>query len=566
MVERKDMSRLQRILLERGGLTPTALAELEKRASLDGTSLEELLVKEGILGWEQLYEMKSEALGIPYVDLEHYLPDPKVLQSLPEDAARRLKVLPLFQVGDTLTIATATPEDVAALDEVHRLTGRAVNYALASPPAIATALDRLYSSDTVRGIDEAVSVLQADEELSSVVDSESTSRSLQELAGEAPVVRFVNSLIEHALRERASDIHVEPEQDDMLIRVRVDGTLREAGRFPVHLHPLVTSRIKILANMDIAEKRLPQDGQFGFTSGERQVDVRVSSFPTVYGENMVLRLLDRRRELLRMNELGMTDDVARTFLEIIHRPHGMILVTGPTGSGKTTTLYSALSELNTIERNIITLEDPVEYRLPLVRQSQINQRAGLTFASGLRSILRQDPDIIMVGEIRDTETAEVAFQAALTGHLVFSTLHTNDAAGALTRLLDMNVEPFLVASSVIAIVAQRLVRRICDRCREPHTPEPAVAERLGLNPGSDSWRGTGCISCGKSGYHGRVGVYELLVATPEVRDFVMRRRSADEIKKTAVRQGMRTLREDAVLKLLNGLTTAEEALRVTADS
>lgn len=560
------MLRLQTILLERGRLTPTELAAFERRAAASGVDMEQLLVNEGLFTWEQLYEMKSQALAVPYVDLDHYIPEAGLVQMLSGETARRLRVVPLFQVGGVLTVATARPDDVAVLDELRRLTGKDINYALAPPPAIASALDRLYRSENGRGIDEAADALEAGEELGLVAGYEDSSKSLQELAGEAPVVRFVNSLLEHSLRERSSDIHVEPGQHEMLIRIRVDGLLREAGRFPIQLHPLIASRIKILANMDISEKRIPQDGQFEFADGSRSVDVRVSSFPTVYGENLVLRLLDRSIGLLGMNDLGMSEDVSRRFKELINRPHGMILVTGPTGSGKTTTLYSALRELNTPVRNIMTLEDPVEYHLPLVRQSQINHRAGLTFASGLRSILRQDPDVIMVGEIRDAETAEIAFQAALTGHLVFSTLHTNDAASALTRLLDMNIEPFLIASSVLAIVAQRLARRVCDRCRQLCSPDPAASEPLGISPDSRCWRGAGCDACGHLGYRGRIGIYELLSMTSDVRGLVMRRRSAEEIKKLAVGHGMRTLREDAVLKIAGGLTTPEEALRVTADS
>ncbi|MBM3314916.1 type II/IV secretion system protein, partial [candidate division WOR-3 bacterium] len=440
-----------------------------------------------------------------------------------------------------------------------------VNYALATPEAVTAALDHHYPDPRGEAIGDAVVELEADEALRYLA-AEEAEKSLEELAGEAPVVRFVNSLLVHAVAERASDIHVEPEAAGLRIRTRVDGLMKQTGHFPAHLHSVVTSRIKILAAMDISEKRRPQDGQFEFIAQHRHIDVRVSSFPTVHGENVVLRLLDRSTGLLAPADLGMAPEVAARFDALIHQPHGIILVTGPTGSGKTTTLYSALSVLNQPSRNIMTLEDPVEYHLPLVRQSQVNPKAGVTFATGLRSILRQDPDIVMVGEIRDRETAEIAFQAALTGHLVLSTLHTNDAAGGLTRLIDMRVEPFLISSSVLAVLAQRLVRRVCDRCVEPGSPDPAVLARLGLDPKGRFVRGRGCPVCSGQGFRGRVGIYELLPVTAAVRTLVMERRSSEETRARALQEGMRTLRDDAVAKVRAGLTTPEEVLRVTQDS
>jgi type II secretory ATPase GspE/PulE/Tfp pilus assembly ATPase PilB-like protein len=435
---------------------------------------------------------------------------------------------------------------------------------VAAPNAIQEALLRHYGHSPDPGLDAAVVELEADEAVR-FIEAEERSKSAEQLAGEAPVVRFVNTITEQALADRASDIHIEPDEDRFRIRVRIDGLMRSAGEFPLRLHVAVASRIKILAGMDISDRRRPQDGGFDIRRNGRSIDVRVSTFPTVHGENTVMRLLDKSLGSLRLSELGLTPDMAAALERVIRQPHGIVLVTGPTGSGKSTTLYSALTMLNSDERNIITLEDPVEYRLPLVRQCQVNPKAGITFASGLRSILRQDPDIIMVGEIRDAETAEIAFQAALTGHLVLSTLHTNDAAGALTRMLDMNVEPFLISSSVIAVLAQRLVRRICERCSARAETESAVLTRLGLPAGSVFTRGTGCPACAGRGYRGRMGIYELLTVTPEVRRMVMERRSSEEVKGQAVKEGMLTLRQDGLTKVHAGTTTPEEVLRVTAD-
>ncbi|MEO0080459.1 MAG: GspE/PulE family protein, partial [candidate division WOR-3 bacterium] len=443
--------RLHRLLRERLGITESELSRLEEESLRTGTPLAEVVLQRGLVSRDRLYELLADELNIPYVDLRSYLVDENLLALIPAELARRLKVLPLFQVGDTLSIATATPEEIAALDELRQRVGMEVNPVLVEPQALEEAIDQFYPKDETAAVSAALTGSETLEALE-VIEAESARRPVEELASEAPVVRFVNGILEQAIADRASDIHIEPEENELRVRLRIDGLLRETGRFPGHLIPVVTSRIKILAGMDISEKRKPQDGQFRFTTDARTIDIRVSTFPTIHGENVVLRLLDRSRALLRPTELGLSPSDALRFQTVIQQPHGIILVTGPTGSGKTTTLYCILSELNSPERNIVTLEDPVEYRLPLVRQCQVNPRAGMTFATGLRAILRQDPDIILVGEIRDRETAEIAFQAALTGHLVLATLHTNDAASGLTRMIDMNLEPFLIASSVIAIL------------------------------------------------------------------------------------------------------------------
>jgi type II secretory ATPase GspE/PulE/Tfp pilus assembly ATPase PilB-like protein len=559
-------TKLKKILNQRFGIPDPVINEIKKEALHSGLKLEEVARRRGLIpNQAALYESYANELNIPYIDLDHYTPDPQAIAALPAELARKFKVVPLLQLNSNLIVATATPEDISLLDELNRRLHLEITPALSSPEAIEAAIDRYYPRETPRAqIDTALIDLEAEEALN-VFRPDQETVSLEELANQAPVVRFVNTLLEQSLAERASDIHIEPEEDALIIRVRIDGLLQERGRFSLNLHPLVTSRIKLLAGMDISEKRKPQDGQMEFRNNSRRVDIRVSSFPTIYGENLVLRLLDKSSGPLKLTDIGMDETLIPKFQQLIHQPHGIILVTGPTGSGKSTTLYAILNELNTPEKNIITLEDPVEYRLPGIRQCQINVRAGVTFASGLRAILRQDPDIIMVGEIRDFETAAIAFQAALTGHLVLATLHTNDAPSGLTRMIDMKVEPFLIASSVIAILAQRLVRKVCDRCAENYTPQPELLKRLSVAPETTFRRGKGCPACGNKGYRGRLGIFELLPVQPEIRALIMENRSSEEIATVAIRNGMKTLRQDGIAKALAGLTTPEEVLRVTQD-
>ncbi|MEO0077473.1 MAG: GspE/PulE family protein [candidate division WOR-3 bacterium] len=557
--------RLQQLLTKQAGLDPEQVADLNHEAVKTSSTLEEVILRRGLLTHQRLYELMAEEMGLPCADLECYLIEPDTLQLVPAELARRFRVVPLFLIGSTLSLATSNPDDVAGLDQLRRELQLEISPVLASPESIAAALDRYYPPPAAAAVDAAAVAIEADE-AARYVAAEDESKSAEQLSAEGPVVTFVNHLLEQAIAERASDIHIEPEADKLRVRLRVDGMLRETGQFPLNLHPVVSSRIKILGGLDISEKRRPQDGQFEYVHGTNAIDVRVSSFPTVHGENLVLRLLDKNQSLRRLTEIGMSPEDAGRFERLIRQPHGMILVTGPTGSGKTTTLYSALALINSPERSIMTLEDPVEYHLPLIRQTQVNPRAGLTFAAGLRSILRQDPDVILVGEVRDVETARIAFQAALTGHLVLATLHTNDAASGLTRLIDMDIEPFLIASSVIAILAQRLARRICDRCAEPYHPLPEITARLNLGPDETLRAGRGCPSCANRGYRGRIGVFELLSVTPEVRRLVMQHRSAEEIASAAIKEGMRTLRDDAIAKARAGLTTPEEVLRVTASA
>ncbi|MBM3331165.1 type II/IV secretion system protein [candidate division WOR-3 bacterium] len=386
------------------------------------------------------------------------------------------------------------------------------------------------------------------------------------MAEDQSAVRFVNDLLARAVAENASDVHIEPQENQVRVRIRVDGMLRDTDRPPLAMGPAITAHIKVLGDLDISEKRMAQDGRFDLRVAARTIDVRLSTFPTIYGESVVLRLLDRAQKPLSLTELGMGAGMATEFEKLFRQPHGILLVTGPTGSGKTTTLNTVLHDIRCEEKNIVTIEDPVEYRLGGIRQCQVNRKAGITFSEGLRSLLRQDPDIIMVGEIRDSETAEIAFQAALTGHLVLSTLHTNDAAGALTRLVDMKVEPFLISSSVLGVLAQRLVRRVCKRCAESYVPPEPILRRLGAQSGAKFKRGVGCPECNDLGYRGRIGIYELLPLDSTIRRMVMENKSADDIKQLAVKMGLVPLREDAAAKARAGLTTAEEVIRVTQDA
>jgi type IV pilus assembly protein PilB len=502
-------------------------------------------------------------MKVLYIDLKDYLIDPEITKLIPEYLAKKYKAIPLFKIGDTLTVAMANPRDIMALDEIRmKCKIPMIEPVLSTDKAIITAIDQYYGvagsfDDVVKSIDRV--------NLPPVTEGAET-RVLAKAAEEAPVIKLVNLIFMRAIKEKASDIHIEPEEDKVRVRFRTDGILHEVMTTPKNLQSVILSRIKIISEMDIAETRKPQDGRIRLRMENRALDLRVSSFPTIHGENLVLRILDKSSVIFGLAELGFAEKDLKDFEKLIHLPYGIILVTGPTGSGKTTTLYSALTTINSIEKNIITVEDPVEYEIPLIRQTQVNPKAGLTFAAGLRSILRQDPDIVMVGEIRDKETADIAIQASLTGHLVFSTLHTNDAPSALTRLVDMEVEPFLISSSVVGILAQRLVRVICKGCKEKHAATGALLKELGLREGADFYRGKGCDDCKSSGYSGRIGIFEFLRMSDDIKKLIMSKASADEIRKKAVQEGMRTLRDDGLDKARRGVTTIEEVLRVTEEA
>jgi type IV pilus assembly protein PilB len=558
-----------------------ALDEQRRRGGRVG----EILVELGFVSEHNLATFLGRQLHIPFVEIEKQLVDPEVVKLIPGPMARRLMAIPLYRDSKALVVSMADPLNIFGVDDIKKATGQDVQLTVATRSDILKAIDKHFGM--APAIDAAATDFAdtaapaAQPEAEEVVASEIVSE-------DAPVVKLVSMLIVQAIMDRASDIHVNPEGAAIKVRYRIDGVLREVKSLPRDLHAPIVSRIKILANMDIAERRLPQDGRFQakithtdsgpvVTSvfrernalrmdGETAVDIRVSTLPVIQGETVVMRILDRSRLITSLDGLRFSPEMLDRYRRLVHRPHGMILVTGPTGSGKTTTLYASINSLDRKTSNIVTVEDPVEYQMMGVNQMQVNTKAGVTFASGLRSILRQDPDVIMVGEIRDRETAEIAIHAALTGHLVFSTLHTNDAAGATSRLIDMGIEPFLIASSAIGIVAQRLLRRVCEQCRTPYTPALELAKELGLtDPATTFYRGAGCSSCKGTGYSGRIGIFELLEINDAVRGLIVAKASSSAIRSAALQAGFRTLRQEGLRKAAEGVTSVEEVLRVSQD-
>jgi len=555
--------RLGEILQAGYGVSAAALAAALASQAEHGGRIGEWLGRDHGLTPVALAAALAEQLGVESLDrLPEALVAEELLERIPIAYAREHLVFPLELNDDSLQLAMADPFDLPARNDLTVLVGRSLQICVVPADEIRSAINRHYEKSAGRtgdlvddiGAPGSIQAFEPDD--------------LIDASDEAPIIRFVNSLLTQACREKASDIHVEPGERDLVIRFRVDGILHEKLRPPLKSHAAIVSRIKIMAHLDIAEKRLPQDGRLGVRIAGHDVDVRVSVLPTDLGERVVLRLLDRSGSLLTLEQLGLADGSLRAVEAMIGKSHGIFLVTGPTGSGKTTTLYAALTRLNDREKNIITVEDPVEYRLPGVGQIQVNPRISLTFAAGLRSILRQDPDIIMVGEIRDAETAAIAVQSALTGHMVFSTLHTNDAATALTRLVEMGVEPFLAASSIVGILAQRLVRRICPDCRQNYTPDRNLLEEIGLADlpqGTQLARGVGCARCHGRGYRGRLGIYELLPLSDQVRSLLMANADAVTIQQAAVAEGMVPLRRAGLERVLRGETSLEEVLRVTSE-
>lgn len=544
------------LLLKENLITQDAIDKAKEEIKRTGLSIEKALEKLGFITGEDIVKAKAAALGIPYIDLTDYFIDEELIKLIPENIAKKYKAVPLFKIGKSMTVGMVDPQDIVALDQLRNIAKMdTVDQVLVSEKGIQKILDSYYGAGSCV------------EEIAKTIEEKNTSKAqgkdTAEFAEEAPVIKLVNLMIMQAVNDRASDIHIEPEENFLRVRYRIDGLMHEINTLPKKPQNAIISRIKILSSMDIAENRKPQDGRIRLKIENKDLDIRVSTFPTVHGENVVMRLLDKSSVLLGLKELGLFEGYYGTFDKIIHRPNGIILVTGPTGSGKTTTLYASLTTINSMEKNIITIEDPVEYELPLIRQTQINPKAGITFANGIRSILRQDPDVIMVGEIRDKETVDIAIQAALTGHLVFSTLHTNDAASSLTRLIDMGIEPFLISSSVIGVLAQRLVRTICKKCKEKYEPEHEVLKELNLGEIKEIFRGKGCSECKGTGFKGRTGIFEFLLINEEIRKMIDAKKSADEIKAEAIVSGMKTLRDDGLLKVQRGITALEEVLRAT---
>jgi len=554
---------LGQVLLEKGKLTAPQLEEALVLQQRSTERLGQLLSRLGHVDGQTIREALVEQAGLPRVDIENCQIDPKAAAAVPAELAFLHKILPISTHNRTLLVAMADPFDWAAVELLRVLTGLRIERHYCPEAELLEASRRVYGSSVARMI--------ADLNTPGKVETteEELTHQLQEMAREPSIVNLVNLVILEAIEARASDIHIEPFETDIKVKYRIDGILHEMSPPPKRLHSAVISRVKIMAGMNIAERFVPQDGHITFNTSKGKVDLRVATVPTVFGECVVMRILDRSTALIEMERLGLNENCLKQFSYLLQRPHGIILVTGPTGSGKTTTLYAALNKIYSPGKKIITIEDPVEYQLEGVNQIPVNRKRGLDFANGLRAIVRQDPDIIMVGEIRDRETADIAIRSALTGHLVFSTLHTNDAPGAVTRLLDMGIEAYLLASSLEGVLAQRLVRTICPHCKMPHNPQPEILQRIGRKPCNGEtgrfFRGEGCRNCRQTGYLGRTGIFELLRISPKVHEAIVRRATASEIAATAP-EDHHPMREDGFCKATEGITTVEEVFRVTQDT
>ncbi len=550
---------LGEVLVESGLITEAQLGDAMELQKQSKERLGRVLIGMGVGTEKDIAKAIARQLGLEFVDLDDVVPDEQALLVLPEHLARRYQLIPLGVDNGKLRLGMVDPLDVVAIDDVRRQLRQEIAPVVISHDGFLRVLNQYPALDD--GVMAMISEIKTD------ASEEMGLESLRKLVDEAPVVRLVNVIILQAVRQRASDIHIEPQETRVRVRYRIDGTLYNVMTPPRHIHAAIISRIKIMADMDIAERRLPQDGRIQLKVEHREIDLRVSTIPTVFGEKVVMRILDKSQTVVGVEKIGLLADNRQRFEAMLTKPYGIILLTGPTGSGKTTTLYTILNKLNSTESNIITIEDPVEYQLAGINQVMVNPKAGLTFANGLRSFLRQDPDIIMVGEIRDEETARIAIHAALTGHLVLSTLHTNDAPGAVTRLVDMGIEPFLVASSLIGVIAQRLIRILCEKCKQVYTPPVEVLQRLGASMlAGDSqvpiYRPVGCEFCTKIGYKGRSGIFEIMTIDDAIRTLITKQASIAEIKDQAIKAGMWTLAEDGLEKVILGTTSPEEVLDV----
>ena len=561
--------RLLELLVKEGLLS----ADQAQKATADqrrtGERLASVLTRLGLLKEDDLLDFLSRKYGIPIINLGRVEVEPEILKLVRREIIQKYRVFPVRKVGNTLTLALSDPTVVLAIDDVQFATGLHVIPVLAGESAIRQAIERSYDTgvdDLKKLIDQETAGAEANLELLDKAQKVDVGEPGSE-AQEAPTIRFVNLIIGDAIRKRASDIHLEPYEKVFRVRYRIDGVLHDMMNPPKQMEPAILSRVKIMANLDIAERRLPQDGRISVKFQSREIDLRVSSLPTIFGEKIVMRVLDKTGTVLDLARLGFEEEDLARFKRTITTPYGMILVTGPTGSGKSTTLYAAISTINHPDINIITAEDPVEYNIPGINQVLVREDIGYTFASALRAFLRQDPDVVLVGEMRDLETAQIAIRAALTGHLVFSTLHTNDAPSTVTRLQDMGIPPFLISSSLLMVIAQRLVRRICLECREPvRVPVSALID-VGFRPeeaeGVQAYAGKGCATCAQTGFKGRIALHEVMWLTPEVQEAIVRQRPANELKELAVKAGMRTLRQSGLRKVATGTSTIDEVLRVT---
>jgi type IV pilus assembly protein PilB len=561
------------ILLEQGVITQEQLDEALNVQKNTTEQIGRILIDLGHVTEQDVLRAHAEQLGIPFLELSETSVDEDVARAIPQSVVQRYNAVPIRRSGNRLTVAMSDPSNVFALDDIRLITGYEIDPILATADDIGTLISGTDGAggqeelqDALEALDGGLGAALTDElDIAAAGTDEDVDRA-QAMEDEAPIIRVVNVVIQQAIKDRASDIHVEPDRRGVRIRYRIDGVLHEVMRVPKYVHAPLVSRIKIMGDMNIAERRLPQDGRIHVRHEGKDFDLRVSSVPTVFGEKVVMRILDQSSVLIGLNKLGMFSETQAQLESIMVQPNGMILSTGPTGSGKTTTQYSILNKINSVEKNILTIEDPVEYQLPGLNQVHVNRKAGLTFASAMRSFVRQDPDIIMVGEVRDLETAETAIQASLTGHLVLSTLHTNDAPSSITRLVDMGVEPFLIASSVIGVLAQRLGRRICPNCKEPYKPPAEALHRVGFNVDDMEnvvfYRGRGCEQCRHTGYRSRTGIFELMLISEEIADLCVKRAPLSEVRNAALASGMKTLKTDGFQKVMEGVTTVEEVMRV----
>lgn len=557
MVEERKL--LGEYLLENGKITQAQLKEAIDESKRTHLKIGEVLIRLKYATEEDVAEALSKQLGFIFVDLSSYRIDEKILSLIPTNVVLKLQAMPILKVGSSLTVAMIDPLDVSIIDELNRITGGLrITPVLSTPTGIKKAIEKYYKQSA------EITPPQAEPKGPARPEAKEADQALLKEAEQASVIRLVDKILEQAVEKEASDIHIEPQEKAFFIRFRIDGILQDIDAPDKKLQRAVVSRIKIMADIDIAQNRLPQDGRIQTKISGRDVDLRIATFPTIYGEHVSIRILDKSQGIVDLKELGFQADDLKKVKDIISKPYGFILITGPTGSGKTSTLYTILNTINDLKKNIITIEDPVEYTIERIHQTQVNVKAGLTFAVGLRSVVRLDPDIIMIGEIRDKETADIAIQSSLTGHLVFSTLHTNDAPSSAIRLIDIGIEPFLITSSLIGIVAQRLVRKLCPKCKKEYKPG---AEELSafVNTVKKAHKPIGCESCNNTGYKGRVGIFEVLIPNNEIKELINKKVPPHELKKAAQKFGMKTLQEDGLKKVEQGITSLSEVLRVTKE-
>lgn len=544
------------LLIEKGLITQQQLDQALNAQSTSPRKIGDVLVEFGFVSEKQVLDVLSKQYNLPFVDLADTALQPEAAALINVNLAKKYMLLPIRREDYSLVVAMADPLDFYAIDDVRTVTGLTVKPVIALKGQILEAIEKSFQSDTAKAVAREIKTEKANAAM------EETDLLLEEIK-KAPVVRLVQSILQYAVRKNASDIHIEPMEHEMRVRIRQDGELQEAMKTPISAHSAVITRIKIMAHLDIAEKRLPQDGRIEEVLDGKNIDMRISIMPTVFGEKIVIRLLDKSDMIMTKEDLGLANENAEIFQKIIRSPNGMVLVTGPTGSGKTTTLYAVLKEINNPSLNILTIEDPVEYHMEGVNHTQVNAKAGLTFASGLRAILRQDPDIIMVGEIRDSETAQIAIRAAITGHLVLSTVHTNDSASTISRLVDMGIEPFLLSSSLVGIIAQRLVKKLCPKCHEPYQASKSETHYLGLDKEQTIYRRKGCNACNFTGYKGRTAIFEIMAVDRKIRELIDSRATADEIRDMATKAGMKSLRQNCTRLVLEGVTSMDELMRAT---